>query len=44
MGGGAIKPLNYNKLSNIMKSKYCILYEKLLVKNHGGCCCRNFAK
>ena len=38
-----IKHFN-NKLSNIMKDKYFILCEKLLVENHGGHHCKNFAK
>ena len=37
-----IKLLNNNKLSGIMKNKYCI--EKVLDENRGGLRCRNFAK
>ena len=31
-----IKFLNSNKLLNIMKNKYFIVFEKLLVQNHRG--------
>ena len=39
-----IKLLNNTKLSNVTKNKYCILFMKDYLKNHGDCRCRNFAK
>ena len=38
-----IKLLN-NKLSNIMKNILYSFCEKLLIENHGGRRCKNFAK